>query len=37
VEEGSYGTVGDVIAYIGDPEELTAPETESTPQQACSG
>jgi hypothetical protein len=31
VEEGSYGTVGDVIAYIGDPEDLTALETESTP------
>src|ERR1700761_1898309 len=29
VEEGSYGTVGDVIAYIGDPEDLTALETES--------
>src|SRR5271163_1176715 len=27
VEEGSYGTVGDVIAYIGDPEDLTALET----------
>lgn len=31
VEEGSYGTVGDVIAYIGDPEDLTALETESAP------
>jgi pyruvate/2-oxoglutarate dehydrogenase complex dihydrolipoamide acyltransferase (E2) component len=31
VEEGSYGTVGDEIAYIGDPEDLTALETESTP------
>src|ERR1700760_2340995 len=29
VEEGSYGTVGDVIAYIGEPEDLTALETES--------
>ena len=29
VEEGSYGTVGDVIAYIGDPADLTALETES--------
>ena len=34
VEEGSYGTVGDVIAYIGDPEDLTALETESAPEQA---
>jgi pyruvate dehydrogenase E2 component (dihydrolipoamide acetyltransferase) len=31
VEEGSYGTVGDVIAYIGDPADLTALETESAP------
>jgi pyruvate dehydrogenase E2 component (dihydrolipoamide acetyltransferase) len=31
VEEGSYGTVGDVIAYIGNPEDLTALETESAP------
>jgi pyruvate dehydrogenase E2 component (dihydrolipoamide acetyltransferase) len=31
VEEGSYGTVGDVIAYIGNPEDLIALETESTP------
>ena len=31
VEEGSYGTVGDVIAYIGDPEDLTALEAESAP------
>src|ERR1700726_2160051 len=29
VEEGSYGTVGDVIAYIGNPEDLTALEAES--------
>ena len=29
VEEGSYGTVGDVIAYIGEPEDLTALESES--------
>src|SRR6476646_7226347 len=31
VEEGSYGTVGDVIAYIGNPEDLTALESESPP------
>jgi pyruvate dehydrogenase E2 component (dihydrolipoamide acetyltransferase) len=31
VEEGSYGTVGDVIAYIGNPEDLTALETEPAP------
>jgi pyruvate dehydrogenase E2 component (dihydrolipoamide acetyltransferase) len=34
VEEGSYGTVGDVIAYIGKPEDLKALEAEpasSTP------
>ena len=31
VEEGSYGTVGDVIAYIGNPEDLTALEAESVP------
>jgi pyruvate dehydrogenase E2 component (dihydrolipoyllysine-residue acetyltransferase) len=31
VEEGSYGTVGDVIAYIGNPEDLTALETGSAP------
>ena len=31
VEEGSYGTVGDVIAYIGEPEDLTALEGESPP------
>jgi len=31
VEEGSYGTVGDVIAYIGEPEDLTALESESPP------
>lgn len=29
VEEGSYGTAGDVIAYIGKPEDLTALEAES--------
>jgi pyruvate dehydrogenase E2 component (dihydrolipoamide acetyltransferase) len=37
VEEGSYGTVGDVIAYIGDPEDLTALETESTPNKPAAG
>ena len=31
VEEGSLGTVGDVIAYIGDPEDLKALEAESVP------
>jgi pyruvate dehydrogenase E2 component (dihydrolipoamide acetyltransferase) len=31
VEEGSYGTVGDVIAYIGDPEDLKALEPEPAP------
>jgi pyruvate/2-oxoglutarate dehydrogenase complex dihydrolipoamide acyltransferase (E2) component len=31
VEEGSLGTVGDVIAYIGEPEDLTALEAESVP------
>src|ERR1700759_5269952 len=31
VEEGSYGTVGDVIAYIGNPEDLTALETQPAP------
>jgi pyruvate dehydrogenase E2 component (dihydrolipoamide acetyltransferase) len=34
VEEGSYGTVGDVIAYIGNPEDLTALETESAPSKS---
>jgi pyruvate dehydrogenase E2 component (dihydrolipoamide acetyltransferase) len=37
VEEGSYGTVGDVIAYIGDPEDLTALETESAPSKPIAG
>src|ERR1700722_1809602 len=32
VEEGSYGTVGDVIAYIGDPEDLKALEPEPAPK-----
>ncbi len=34
VEEGSYGTVGDVIAYVGEPEDLKGVEGEpasSTP------
>jgi pyruvate dehydrogenase E2 component (dihydrolipoamide acetyltransferase) len=31
VEEGSYGTVGDVIAYIGAPGDLATLETESVP------
>jgi pyruvate dehydrogenase E2 component (dihydrolipoamide acetyltransferase) len=34
VEEGSYGTVGDVIAYIGNPGDLTALETESAPSKS---
>jgi pyruvate dehydrogenase E2 component (dihydrolipoamide acetyltransferase) len=37
VEEGSYGTVGDVIAYIGNPEDLTALETESAPSKPIAG
>jgi pyruvate dehydrogenase E2 component (dihydrolipoamide acetyltransferase) len=37
VEEGSYGTVGDVIAYIGDPEDLTTLETESAPSEPTAG
>jgi pyruvate dehydrogenase E2 component (dihydrolipoamide acetyltransferase) len=37
VEEGSYGTVGDVIAYIGNPEDLTALETESAPNKPAAG
>jgi pyruvate dehydrogenase E2 component (dihydrolipoamide acetyltransferase) len=37
VEEGSYGTVGDVIAYIGDPADLTALETESAPSKPATG
>lgn len=31
VEEGNFVPVGDVIAYIGDPEDLTALEAESVP------
>jgi pyruvate dehydrogenase E2 component (dihydrolipoamide acetyltransferase) len=31
VEEGNFGTVGEVIAYIGEPEDLTALEAESVP------
>jgi pyruvate dehydrogenase E2 component (dihydrolipoyllysine-residue acetyltransferase) len=37
VEEGSYGTVGDVIAYIGDPEDLTALEPESASSKPAAG
>ena len=37
VEEGSYGTVGDVIAYIGNPEDLAALETESAPSKPTAG
>src|ERR1700722_8088124 len=37
VEVGSYGTVGDVIAYIGSPEDLTALETESTLSKPTAG
>jgi pyruvate dehydrogenase E2 component (dihydrolipoamide acetyltransferase) len=37
VEEGSYGTVGDVIAYIGDPEDLKALEPESAPRKPTAG
>src|ERR1700733_1793828 len=37
VEEGNYGTVGDVIAYIGDPEDLTALEAESTSSKHTAG
>jgi pyruvate dehydrogenase E2 component (dihydrolipoamide acetyltransferase) len=32
VEEGSYGTVGDVIAYIGKPEDLKALEAIAAPE-----
>ena len=31
VEEGNFGTVGEVIAYIGEPEDLKALEAESVP------
>ena len=31
VEEGNFAPVGDVIAYIGEPEDLTALEAESVP------
>jgi pyruvate dehydrogenase E2 component (dihydrolipoamide acetyltransferase) len=34
VEEGNYGTAGDVIAYIGQPEDLTALEAESASSKA---
>jgi pyruvate dehydrogenase E2 component (dihydrolipoamide acetyltransferase) len=37
VEEGSYGTVGDVIAYIGNPEDLTALEAEFAPSKPTAG
>src|ERR1039458_9525117 len=34
IEEGSYGTVGDVIAYIGNPGDMK--ELDSAPQQTKS-
>src|ERR1700761_3616735 len=37
VEEGSYGTVGDVIAYIGNPEDLTALEADSALSKPAAG
>ena len=37
VEEGSFATVGDVIAYIGEPEDLTALEAESVPSKPTAG
>ena len=37
VEEGNFAPVGDVIAYIGDPEDLTALEAESVPSKPTAG
>ena len=37
VEEGSLGTVGDVIAYIGEPEDLKALEAESASSKPTAG
>lgn len=37
VEEGSYGTVGEVIAYIGKPEDLKALEAEPAPSTPTAG
>lgn len=37
VEEGSYGTVGDVIAYIGEPDDLSALETGSASSKPAPG
>ena len=37
VEEGSLETVGDVIAYIGEPEDLKALEAESASSKPTAG
>ena len=37
VEEGNFAPVGDVIAYIGDPEDLKTLEAESVPSKPPAG